>query len=293
MVYVYAFSNESMPGFIKIGMTERTPEERLAEANLPDTFKPPLPYVMAIHKKVNNCKEIEKKIHALLSDKRINPHREFFKITIEELNEIFNNIDGENETDIVLEKEKEFIDKVNNDIFDVLSTFKINNISFNKCFIELNHETKEYNYQNYSSNNLVHIINVIVSIKSHIFGNDMLEHYALHYIKKSKGKLLKYGELKDHFRNWTTVTIGEENYYKHSCLKLLYAYTSKNYICNANSIFDVEIMDNNDDYKINYNILEHYTEDLKTLNQLIKQCHVVVGNTKIPLHKYMESKVKN
>jgi hypothetical protein len=52
-------------------------------------------------------------------------------------------------------------------------------------------------------------------------------------------------------------------------------------------------MDNNDNYKINYNILEHYTEDLKTLNQLIKQCHVVVGNTKIPLHKYMESKVKN
>ena len=238
MGYVYAFSTESMPGIFKIGMTERTPEKRLSEANGSDEFKPPLPYVIAIYKKVNNCKETEKKIHALLSDKRINPHREFFKITIEELNEIFNNIDGENETDIVLEKEKEFIDKVNNDIFDVLSTFKINNISFNKCFIELNHETKEYNYQNYSSNNLVHIINIIVSIKSHIFGNDMLEHYALHYIKKSKGKLVKYGELKDHFRNWTIVTIGEENYYKHSCLKLLYAYTSKNYICNSNSIFD-------------------------------------------------------
>lgn len=43
MGYIYAFSNKSMPGFIKIGMTERTPEERLAEANLPDTFKPPLP----------------------------------------------------------------------------------------------------------------------------------------------------------------------------------------------------------------------------------------------------------
>jgi hypothetical protein len=209
MGYVYAFSNESMPGFIKIGMTERTPEERLAEANLPDTFKPPLPYVIEIQKKVNNCKETEKKIHTLLSDKRVNPHREFFKITIEELNEIFNNIDGENETDIVLEKEKEFIDKVNNDIFDVLSSFKVTNISFNKCIIELNHQTKEYKYQDYNSRNLVHIINIIVSIKSHIFGDDMLEHYALHYIKKSKGKLVKYVELKDHFRNWTTVTIGE------------------------------------------------------------------------------------
>jgi hypothetical protein len=85
MGYVYAFSNETMPGLIKIGMTERNPEERLAEANLPDTFKPPLPYVIEIQKKVNNCKEIEKKIHAVLSDKRVNPHREFFKITIEEL----------------------------------------------------------------------------------------------------------------------------------------------------------------------------------------------------------------
>ena len=30
MGYVYAFSTESMPGIFKIGMTERTPEKRLA-----------------------------------------------------------------------------------------------------------------------------------------------------------------------------------------------------------------------------------------------------------------------
>ena len=50
--------------------------------------------------------------------------------------------------------------------------------------------------------------------------------------------------------------------------------------------------DNTPNYKINYNIIKHYPEDLKTLYQLIKQCHVVIGNTKIPLHKYMESKLK-
>jgi len=57
MGYVYAFSNESMPGIFKIGMTERTPEKRLTEANGSDEFKPPLPYVIAIHKKVKKLKK--------------------------------------------------------------------------------------------------------------------------------------------------------------------------------------------------------------------------------------------
>jgi len=291
MGYVYAFSNESMPGIFKIGMTERTLEERLSEANLPDTFKPPLPYVIEIHKKVNNCKETEKKIHALLSDKRVNPHREFFKITIEELNEIFNNIDDE--INIVLEKENEFIDKINNNIFDILSKFKVTKISFNKCAIEINHEKKEYKYQDYNSRNLVHIINVIVSIESHVFGDDMLEYYTSHYIKKSQGIIVRYTQLKEHFRSWVSGNIGDTIYYKNNFLKLLYAYIPKKYKCNSDNIFDIEIIENNEHYKINYNIFQHYPEDLKTLNQLIKQCHVVIGNTKIPLHKYMESKVKN
>lgn len=205
---------------------------------------------------------------------------------------IFNNIEENqpNQIDTVLEKEKEFICKVNNDIFDVLSNFKINNITFNKCFIKINHNKKEYEYNDYSSHNLVHIINIVLSIESHIFGDDMIEHYASQYIKKSQGKIVRYPHLKENFRNWATINIGEENYFKNKCLNLLYAYIRKKYKCNSDNIFDIEIIDNNDDYKINYNILEHYTEDLKTLNQLMKQCYVVVGNTKIPLHKYIESK---
>ena len=294
MGYVYAFSNESMPGLIKIGMTERTPEKMLEEANACDEFKPPTPYVIEIQKKVNNCKETEKNIHALLFDKRVNPHREFFKINIEELKVIFNTY-TENQTDIVLEKENEFICKVNNNIFDLLFTFKINNISFNKCVIKINHEKKEYEYNEYSSNNLVYVINIVLSIESHIFDDDILEYYALHYIKKSEGKIVRYPHLKEHFRNWVTGNIGNVLYCKHNFIKLFYAYISKNYICNTDNIFDIEIMDNDNtpNYKINYNIIKHYPEDLKTLYQLIKQCLVVIGNTKIPLHKYMESKVKN
>ena len=39
--WVYCISNESMPGLLKIGMTDRTPQQRLAEANKSDTWRPP------------------------------------------------------------------------------------------------------------------------------------------------------------------------------------------------------------------------------------------------------------
>ena len=39
--YVYCFSNESMKGILKVGMTERTPNIRLNEANASDTWRPP------------------------------------------------------------------------------------------------------------------------------------------------------------------------------------------------------------------------------------------------------------
>ena len=95
--YIYCFSNESMPGILKIGMTERTPEERLKEANNPDTWRPPTLYKIEIAKKVTNPLEKEKAIHNIL-DKfkvRINPKREFFRITIEDIKMFFNLMDGE------------------------------------------------------------------------------------------------------------------------------------------------------------------------------------------------------
>ncbi len=52
--YIYCFSNPSMPGILKVGMTERTPEIRLFEANCPDTWRPPTPYKIVVAKKVLN-----------------------------------------------------------------------------------------------------------------------------------------------------------------------------------------------------------------------------------------------
>ena len=46
--YLYCFSNTSMPGILKIGMTEQALEIKLNEANRPDTFKHPTPYKIEI-----------------------------------------------------------------------------------------------------------------------------------------------------------------------------------------------------------------------------------------------------
>ena len=94
--YLYCFSNPSMPNILKVGMTERTPEERLNEANRPNTFMP-MPFKIEIAKKVINPKQKEKTLHTLLTQytTRTNPRREFFHVSPEEIKIFFDLIDGE------------------------------------------------------------------------------------------------------------------------------------------------------------------------------------------------------
>jgi hypothetical protein len=77
--YIYCFSNECMPGILKIGMTKLSPDARLAYANLPNTWKPPTPYKILYAKKVDEYKKKEIILHSLLAKYaiRINPRREF------------------------------------------------------------------------------------------------------------------------------------------------------------------------------------------------------------------------
>lgn len=93
--HIYCISNESMPGILKIGITERTPEERLSEANSSDTWRPPTPYVLEFSKKVSNPRQKETTIHTLLNEQRIHPRREFFRIDVEKVRLIFNLMEGE------------------------------------------------------------------------------------------------------------------------------------------------------------------------------------------------------
>lgn len=95
--YIYCFSNTSMPGILKVGMTERTPEARLSEANASDTWRPPTPYMIEFAKKVTNPSQKEKALHILLEQytDRIHPRREFFRVSPEEVCKFFGLMDGE------------------------------------------------------------------------------------------------------------------------------------------------------------------------------------------------------
>lgn len=85
-----------MPGLLKVGMTDRHPSLRLAEANQTDTYRPPTPYHMEFAKQVIDSRGKEKILHDLLAryTKRVNPKREFFRASIEEVRGFFDLMDG-------------------------------------------------------------------------------------------------------------------------------------------------------------------------------------------------------
>lgn len=94
--YLYCFSNKSMPGLLKVGMTQQTPNTQLLEASKPDTWRPPSPYTIEIAKYVKDVKQKEETLHKLLSQytERPNPDREFFYVSIEDIKTFFDLIDG-------------------------------------------------------------------------------------------------------------------------------------------------------------------------------------------------------
>ena len=103
--YLYCISNlDIMPDIYKVGVTLRSPLERLKEANSSDTWKIPT-YKIEFAKKVMNPYDKEKKLHRLMEKfmKRVHPRREFFKGNIDDIKEVFDLLDGEiwNENPII------------------------------------------------------------------------------------------------------------------------------------------------------------------------------------------------
>ena len=79
---VYLLTNEAMPGMVKIGMTSRNDlQERLRELNNATGVPLPFSCVCSCKVPVNKMRELEAALHAAFAPKRVNPKREFFYIS--------------------------------------------------------------------------------------------------------------------------------------------------------------------------------------------------------------------
>jgi T5orf172 domain len=80
---VYVLTNEAMPGFVKIGVTDQPIEARIKQL---DTTGVPLPFevFMAVATE-KPMRDVEQALHAAFGDVRVRPNREFFQITPERL----------------------------------------------------------------------------------------------------------------------------------------------------------------------------------------------------------------
>jgi len=80
---VYVFTNEAMPGLVKIGLTNDSVEARLTQ--LSTATGVPLPFECYFAAEVKDAARIERTLHQLFAEVRINPRREFFRLDPEKV----------------------------------------------------------------------------------------------------------------------------------------------------------------------------------------------------------------
>ena len=92
--YIYCLSNPVMPGICKVGMTKRMPDVRAKELFTTGVAHP---FKIEFAKKVSEFKQKEQILHTILSrySERVSYNREFFRISCEEVQKLFELIDGE------------------------------------------------------------------------------------------------------------------------------------------------------------------------------------------------------
>jgi hypothetical protein len=76
--YVYVLVNPALKGQAKIGMTTNSPEQRAADLS---TTGVPHAFVVVYAECVRDCEKVERLLHERLADMRVNPNREFFRMT--------------------------------------------------------------------------------------------------------------------------------------------------------------------------------------------------------------------
>ena len=79
--YVYILTNPSFQDIVKIGKTTGCPSIRAVDLSSTGV---PTPFVLEWSVLVTNCHEVERKTHVNLADRRVNPNREFFRISVQD-----------------------------------------------------------------------------------------------------------------------------------------------------------------------------------------------------------------
>jgi hypothetical protein len=134
--YIYCLTHPSMPGILKVGMTERTPEDRVKELF---TTSLPFPFNIEFAKRIKDPKMTEAKIHNILENvsERINSRREFFRVSPSIVRMLFDLVDGE----MWVTPDKEIID--NDNSIDNSNSNNINNIEVQK-YNTTSHKNKQF-----------------------------------------------------------------------------------------------------------------------------------------------------
>ncbi len=77
---IYILTNEAMPGYVKVGKTNGSLEERMRQL---DTTALPLPFECFYAARVETRKIVEQRLHDAFADHRVRSNREFFEIAPE------------------------------------------------------------------------------------------------------------------------------------------------------------------------------------------------------------------
>ena len=80
---VYVLTNEAMPGLVKVGLTTDSVEARISQLNSHSGV--PLPFECYFAAEVHDCSRVEKILHQLFAEFRVNPKREFFRVDPEKV----------------------------------------------------------------------------------------------------------------------------------------------------------------------------------------------------------------
>jgi len=83
--YVYILTNKAMPGLIKIGFTDKTPQKRVESLNKASGV--PMEFEIEWAFPCFSAIQLEKEVHIALDGYRLRKNREFFRINIEQAKE--------------------------------------------------------------------------------------------------------------------------------------------------------------------------------------------------------------